>query len=172
MQPLFEDTRIDRNSLYRSADRMRFRIWHLFLFIAISAAACVLIERQVYRTAVLKVETVSVLDDGFFQFGFAVTDGDSPYIQTGVASSKFGENSFLGQQVDFENLNELVGVEVGIRYRDRNLFWLKHQGWGQRLSLEFPDVILWPNAEEWQANRFWKDADHERRKRARLTTQN
>ena len=151
---------------------MRFRIWHLLLLMALVGICCFLMERHIYRTAVFRVDAVTPIDDSVVRIEFEVTDGDSPYLQSGVASARYGENSFFKRKLHAQSIESLVGTAIAIRYRDRDFLWLKHYEWGRKLTDHFPDIIIWPNAEEWQANRFWKDPDHERRKRARLTNRN
>ena len=151
---------------------MRFRIWHLLLLMGLTAFCCLLIERYIYRMAIFRVTAVQPNDDSYFQIEFEVADGDSPYLQSGVASGRFGDNSFFEKKLTSKTYESLVGTTVKIRYRDRDFLWLQHHGWGRKLSGHFPDVVIWPNVEEWQANRFFKEHDHERRKRARLTTRN
>ena len=147
---------------------MRIRIRHLLAIIFAAAIACFFVEGYIHRIAILKVKSVQIVDASRFQFNFDVADGDSPYLQSGVAGGRFGENDFFGRTIGLGDLEELVGIEVEIRYQDRDLLWLKHQGWGQYLEHHFPNTMLWPNAEEWQAYRFQTDPDQERRKRARM----
>ena len=149
---------------------MRIQIRHLLAIVFAASITCFLVERYIHRIAILEVKSVKIVDASTFQFHFDVVDGDSPYIQNGVACGTFGEGNFFDRTIGLGTLEELIGIEVEIRYQDRDLLWLEHKGWGQYLERHFPNTIIWPNVDEWQAFRFFKDSEQERRERARLIT--
>ena len=133
---------------------MRIRIGHLLLLMGLSAIGCLLVECFLYRTAVFRVDTVIPIDDSCFRMDFEVTDGDYPWLQTGTASVCYGDNSFFKKQLSSTSFESLPGTSIKIRYLDRDFLWLKHYGWGEIVSDHFPDVIIWPNAEDATATRM------------------
>ena len=86
------------------------------MFVFASAVACWWAERQLYRTAVLKVDSVDLKNSRAFHFEFSVSDGKSSKTESGVAISEFGENSFFKRTISSENFTDLVGVETCLLY--------------------------------------------------------
>ena len=151
---------------------MRFRIYHLLILLAVMASVSWSVDRYIHRFAIFEIVAISELNKNqpnqtVFRIDFEVTDGDYPYVQRGYVKCQAGFNQFLQRELAAGKTIGLVGAQVKIRYRDQAFLGLPPEGWGQRLSTHFTDVLLFPNRDEWQHNRFWRDKEFDKRLRAR-----
>lgn len=112
---------------------IRFRLWHLFVVVAIAAIALFAVDQYARKIIVLKFTYARLWTDadrqslsakGDYFVMFTITDPDNPeWPAECFATANFGHNSLLSKNVDEKNLREIANTSATVVLRRKPFLW-------------------------------------------------